>query len=377
MASPNRFVAPFELKAVSDDGSMVFEGYAAVFNVVDRGGDVILPGAFSNDIDRFVEHGIIADQHNWERPIGKVLELHEDETGLYVKGQLVDTTAGSDTYKLMRSGVVRGLSIGYSEVASERVAGNAASAWLEKSQMLTEHEKRQIEKKGVRVLKEVQLFDISPVSVPMNPASQVVAVKGVQSADLPLGPRDMSWDADMAEARVRRWAGAEDAPNERYARAFFWVDDAAPDKFGSYKLQFADVVGEELVAVPRAIFAVAAVIQGGRGGVDIPESDMSELRTVLEEWYERMAREFDDDAIVAPWKKTASGADEEKAEGEVAAAELLAVIEESADRLLTAVRQLTDAISQVAVSPAGSEQPDEVKAVRIPAAVINAIRRVT
>lgn len=36
---------PFEVKAVDDAGN--FEGYASVFNNVDLGDDVILPGAFT------------------------------------------------------------------------------------------------------------------------------------------------------------------------------------------------------------------------------------------------------------------------------------------------------------------------------------------
>ena len=42
--------------------------------------------------------------------------------------------------------------------------------------------------------------------------------------DLPLAGRKRRWDADAAEARVRRWAKAESAPNERYRKAFLWYD---------------------------------------------------------------------------------------------------------------------------------------------------------
>lgn len=35
---------------------------------------------------------------------------------------------------------------------------------------------------------------------------------------------DSSWDGDAAEKRVRKWAGAEDGPNEKYRDAHVWYD---------------------------------------------------------------------------------------------------------------------------------------------------------
>src|SRR2546430_5460087 len=82
----------------------------------------------------------------------------------------------------------------------------------------------------------------------------------VEYQDLPLADRDRRWDADDAEKRVREWAGAEDEPNEAYRKAFVWYDETAPDRFSSYKLPIADVIGGTLMAVPRAVIAAAAVV---------------------------------------------------------------------------------------------------------------------
>lgn len=117
--------------------------------------------------------------------------------------------------------------------------------------------------------------------------------KGALKSSLPVGP-DNAWDSGAAESRVRNWADAQDGPNSQYARAFLWVDAAAKDKFGSYKLQIGDVVDGKLVAIPRAIFAVAAVLQGGRGGVDIPESDQASIKRTVSAYYKKMDK-------VAPW----------------------------------------------------------------------------
>ena len=117
----------------------------------------------------------------------------------------------------------------------------------------------------------------------------------VSFQDLPLTARDRDWDSSKAEKRVRRWAGAEDAPNDKYRGAFVWYDSATTDNFGSYKLPIADVVGGKRKAVPRAIMAAAAVMQGSRGGIDLPASDVARVKSHLARYYKKM-----DD--VPPWE---------------------------------------------------------------------------
>ena len=106
--------------------------------------------------------------------------------------------------------------------------------------------------------------------------------------DLPLADRDRSWDAGAAEQRVRRWADAEDGPTKRYREAHVWYDGDAPDEFGSYKLPIADVIDGRLKAVPRGIMAAGNVLQGGRGGVDLPSDEVDRVRSHLARYYEKM-----------------------------------------------------------------------------------------
>src|ERR671921_1260040 len=108
--------------------------------------------------------------------------------------------------------------------------------------------------------------------------------------DLPLADRDRAWDADAADKRVRAWAGAEDEPNEKYRDAHVWYDADSKDNFTAYKLLVADVVGGKLVAVPRGVMAAGNVIQGARGGVDIPERDVDRVKSHLAKYYRKMDR---------------------------------------------------------------------------------------
>ena len=144
----------FELKALAEDGT--FEGYLSVFNVVDLGNDVVEPGAFTKTIQE--QKGIVPLlwQHQTDKPIG-TLSLQEDQYGLKVAGKLLlDVQQGREAYTLVKSGVIKGLSIGFEAI------------------------KKQVDK-GIRRLKEIRLYEGSIVTFPMLPIAQITAVK---SADM-------------------------------------------------------------------------------------------------------------------------------------------------------------------------------------------------
>lgn len=122
---------------------------------------------------------------------------------------------------------------------------------------------------------------------------------------LPIHPeRDYEWAGDAAASRVLEWAtgdgGAVDP--DRLGAAFLWRDpDADPATLAAYKLGVADLFGDELHIVPRAVFAIAGALQGARGGVDIPEGERDELRDRVEDLYARLAEALDDPELRAPW----------------------------------------------------------------------------
>lgn len=112
--------------------------------------------------------------------------------------------------------------------------------------------------------------------------------------DLPLADRDREWDGDAAEKRIRRWADAEDEPNEKYREAHVWYDADQKDNFTAYKLLIADVVDGKMRAVPRGVMAAGNVMQGARGGVDLPGNDIERVKSHLAKYYEKMGDS-------APW----------------------------------------------------------------------------
>ena len=91
----------FKMEGVDDQG--IFTGHASVFNVVDLDGDVVEPGAFAETLATGAASAgvLIFGQHeDRKEPLGRTLELREDSIGLYVKGQISDTTAGRDYRQL-------------------------------------------------------------------------------------------------------------------------------------------------------------------------------------------------------------------------------------------------------------------------------------
>lgn len=152
------------------------------------------------------------------------------------------------------------------------------------------------------VFKTLEFDEAPPSDTVEMPGGDFVAEK-VGGGSFPLADRGRAWASSAADKRLRVWAGAEEKPNAKYASAFMWHDAKASDQFGSYKLGFVDIVDGQAKAIPRAIFAIAAVLQGSRGGVNIPDSERAGVKAKVEAYYGKMRDAFKDEGIVPPWKK--------------------------------------------------------------------------
>ena len=157
------FEVEAELKAYHDDDEKekdkgMFEGYASIFGNKDLGNDVIEKGAFMRSLRRKGAKKIkMLYQHDTKEPIGVFDKVMEDQNGLYVKGRLaMGTQKGKEVYDLMKMGAIDGLSVGYRVDAKGH---------------------HYDDKRKYRVLKEVDLMEISAVTFPMNPRARIQAVK--------------------------------------------------------------------------------------------------------------------------------------------------------------------------------------------------------
>lgn len=145
----------FNLENADETGE--FSGHAAVFDVVDDGNDIIEKGAFTKTIKEDFDRIKILSQHNdCDLPIGKPLELREDEKGLLIRGKISDTQKGRDIKTLLKDGVLNELSIGYDAVVFDYDSQT-----------------------GIRRLKELRLWEVSIVTWGMNQEAKVDEVKSL------------------------------------------------------------------------------------------------------------------------------------------------------------------------------------------------------
>src|SRR5690606_29846971 len=127
-----------------------------------------MPGAFAESLARHRKEGsrpLMHWQHNPSEQIGVWDDPSEAGTGLKCTGRFVlETTRGREAYALLKAGALKGLSIGYREVEAEP-DGN------------------------VRLLKKLDLMEISVVSFPANRRARIDAVKeALNSGSLPTLP---------------------------------------------------------------------------------------------------------------------------------------------------------------------------------------------
>ncbi|MER8754089.1 HK97 family phage prohead protease [Mesorhizobium sp. M0130] len=177
-----RFDILFDVKFASGDGVAdgTIEGYASVFNLLDRGGDIVKPGAFKSSLSAWRKKKNMPPMlwsHNPDDPIGIWTEIAEDEKGLKVRGELIlDVPQAKTVHALLKRGAVSGLSIGYRTEDFD---------WDRTT--------------GARHLKKVELWEISLCAIPMLEEAGISGVKARKN----FNPRDMEKalrDADLSRA---------------------------------------------------------------------------------------------------------------------------------------------------------------------------------
>lgn len=146
--------AAMAIELKGDDG--VIEGYASKFGEIDRGNDMVMPGAYRASLAAKRPQSVkMLWQHDPSQPIGIWEEMSEDETGLRVKGRiLTGIQKGAEALLLLKAGILDGLSIGYR---------------TQEHGYLTEGGRT------IRQLKKLDLWEVSVVTFPMLPSATVSA----------------------------------------------------------------------------------------------------------------------------------------------------------------------------------------------------------
>lgn len=165
----------------SSDGYV--EGYASLFGEVDLGGDMVVAGAYTKSLAGLASSNRRVKmlwQHDRDQPIGVWDDVKEDGRGLWVKGRILkDVEKGREALALVEAGAMDGLSIGYRPVKANRDA------------------------KGVRQLQEVDLWEVSLVTFPMQVTARIDAVKAADFTERDF-ERMLTQDAGLSRSVARR-----------------------------------------------------------------------------------------------------------------------------------------------------------------------------
>ncbi len=242
------FQAKMEIKADGQPGE--FRAVFSTFNVIDKDGDVTLPGAFKDGAAVRISYW----GHRWQDlPVGRGV-IHQDQEKAWVDGQFfLDTQAGKETYTVVKNlGELQEWSYGYDPV---------------------EWSVGKFEDREVRFLRQLDVPEVSPVMLGAGVDTHTESIKGTKSA---IGAHstattDAAWDGPANTARAE---SGQDAAY--YRRIFAWQDpDGDPAVKSTYKFIHHMVAadGTPGAANIRGCTTGIGVLNGGRGGTTIPDGD--------------------------------------------------------------------------------------------------------
>ena len=148
----------FELK---EDAEGKVSAVFSVFNSLDSDGDVVLPGSIKSGFKSGDVPMVWA--HKWDMPIGKG-RIEEDDGKATFNGEFfLDTDSGQEAYKIVKNmGDMQQWSFGYRVNDAERAPFKSANSE---------------EEVDARYLKDLTVFEVSPVLVGANQETYTMAIK--------------------------------------------------------------------------------------------------------------------------------------------------------------------------------------------------------
>ena len=149
----------FSIKMADDETSEVLEieGYANTASV-DRVRDSVLPSAWENGIKEYLKNPVLLAFHDHSEPVGKMVDYKIDTRGLWIKGRI--SAAAEKIYKLVKDKVISAFSVSF---------------------MVKDAEYDHLS--DIFVVKELELIEISIVSVGMNRDSLFDLSKSFSNSD--------------------------------------------------------------------------------------------------------------------------------------------------------------------------------------------------
>lgn len=182
-----------------ENGDLIIEGYAAVFEGIDREGENFMGGAFQRGIKSFLDgQASLCYHHKHDHAIGSVLDLREEEgKGLWMRARVDNQPESSPLrwiYNGIKKGSMKGLSVGG-------------------------FFKRKLTGLGWRIA-DMDFTEISVTPVPVHPGTNfaVVAGKALEDLKLPSKPNVEGEIRAEDEAAINELVGMLDSIFTRIAQ---------------------------------------------------------------------------------------------------------------------------------------------------------------
>lgn len=216
---PTKTCAVMVKATAADDSSLAagqFTALASVFGNVDAVGDVVMPGAFADDLKAWKASGDpipLLWGHQMQDPdmnLGEVLEAEETDAGLQIKAELdiEHNPKAAQVYRLIKGKRVSKMSFAYDVLDGEETERDGTSVYE---------------------LRKLKLHEVSVVQIPANPAASIQAIKAA---------------SDRAKARL-----AKDAPDPALVELLETADTAI------------DTAAEAVTAADTAMAEVLALLK--------------------------------------------------------------------------------------------------------------------
>lgn len=236
--------------------SVYIEGYASTTDI-DRQGDVVPSSVWEAGIKNYLKNPIILAQHDYDDPVGRMVQHRVDSTGLWVKARI---SAAAEIFNLVKDGVVTAFSVGFRVIDAEY---NAATELF--------------------VIKQLELVEISIVSVPANQntlfslskafndadeyrifkqqfAPESESAKGLESSKEADGISQKEWKMNPEEIK-QMVADAAKSAVEQTTKAFADQATAKAEAQAAKAAQEAELEARVKSAVAAAVASTAPVVQ--------------------------------------------------------------------------------------------------------------------
>jgi HK97 family phage prohead protease/HK97 family phage major capsid protein len=258
--SVNSTVVKSELPAGTEDQarSVTISGYASTSDI-DRQGDVVPVSVWEKGMTNYLKNPVILAFHNHDTPVGRMVDHRVDSKGLWIKARI--SSAATNVFQLVSDGILTAFSIGFRILDAE---------YNQETELF--------------VVKELELHEISVVSVPANQntlfslekafdsaaqyqsfkmqfAPNSESAKGLESStEAESKPTSKEWKMSPEEIKQVLADAARQAAEDATKAVFAQQEKARQEKAAK------DAAEAELEAKIKA--AVASTVQTGESGAE-------------------------------------------------------------------------------------------------------------